>query len=1147
MARKSIVGLSLAAWMLALAASRPGFSQAVSGYILGTVTDRSGAAVPNARITVTDLDRGTVYTGTTSADGNYSVTHLLAGRYQVKISAPGFADFVTTAEVLVDNSTRVDAALEVGKAKTELTVTAQTPLLKTDRADVSVTLTGNEVEKLPVLNRNLTELVLEMPGAAANPWQHASSENPQGGIQIDVNGQYFFTNGFLLDGTENMSSILGIAVINPNLDSLQEFKVTTSNYDAEFGNVSGALIQATTKSGTNQLHGSLFEFLRNNVLNSSNPFTGANPPLRWNQFGGSVGGPLRRDKLFGFFDYQGTRRRTGGSLITTVPTAAERAGDLSALLGSYICADGSAQAAPCSNPLLVPTTEGTQVPAQAGMVFDPTSGNPDGSGRRAFSSGGKLNQVPVAAPMARLLATLPAPNFGPPGAFFNNYVPSISEAFDTDQYDVRIDDNFSDKSHLFGRYTLADFNKQSPGAYGAIAGGPSAFGFAGHSIVRNQSLSLGWTYTLTPTLITEARFGTYRYRVRVLPNGVGTTPAKDAGLPGLNLGTIETSGMPAFTINGDGGFAFGYSLGVNQCNCPLNETENHFQWVNNWTKFAGNHTIKWGADVRRAQQQRIPSDDHRAGEMTFASSLTGDLSVDSIAGPVSGATTGEGLGAYLLGLPSSFDRFIGSPYYPGIRQTRLYLFGQDSWRITSKLTLNYGLRYENYRPQTAAKPGGMGMFDPTTGDILAAGIGQVPRNLGIQPYNAGFAPRLGVAYQLNERTVIRAGYGHSYNASGLGAVFGQNPDIQPPIVVPQSNTSPNPYTPAFPGSLATTGPPLPVPPPVGPDGRYKLPDGIFIFYYVYPLDSFRIPLAQFWNLTLQREIRPNLTAEVAYVGNVGRHLYVNPNTNQAVPGPGDFDSRRPFFQKFGLEQGILEDCNCDNSSYHALQAKLQQRVSHGLDFLLTYTYSRAMTNTEGSGVFDNNYNWRNDHGPASFNRTHQLTLLNVWDLPFGKGRKWAANTGKWLDALIGGWSLDGVTTLASGIPFTPQVSSAPLLNADFNGVRPDIIGNPHVANPNRNEWFNPNAYVAPRQPFRDGQASRDSLWGPAFYVFDLALAKTFVIAEGKTLEFRWENFNAFNIDNLGLPANLVDVAGAGQITRTQTDMRQMQFGLHLRF
>jgi hypothetical protein len=1140
--KKTLIGIvGIVSFFLIL--NRTTLAQAVFGNITGTVIDPSGAAVPNAEVTITDLERGLTYQTKTNEEGNYTQTHLLAGHYEVRVSASGFAQLVVKAEVQVDATARVNAQLRLGEAQSTVTVTSDTPMLKVDRADVSNTLTGDEVEKLPIFNRNVTTLVLALPGTQLNGFQHASSENPQGGLQFNVNGQYFYSNGFQLDGTENHSNILGIAVVNPNPDSLQEFKVTSSNYDAEFGNVSGALLQGTTKSGTNQIHGSLFEYLRNDKLNAADAFTNLKLPLRWNQFGGSVGGPLRKDKLFGFFDYQGTRRRTGASLITTSPTAAERNGDLRALLGDYICADGTVSSGPCSNPLSVTTTEGATVPAQAGMVFDPSTGSSDGSGRRVISTGGQVNVISPAAPMQKLLDYIPLPNTGAPGQFFNNYIASLSEQFDTDQYDGRMDYNISEKMHIFGRYSIADFTKHSPGAYGETAGGPSAFHFAGQSEARNQSVALDWTYTFSPTLITDFRFGSYRYRVRVQPNGAGT-PAADAGIPGLNRGTPDTEGMPAFSINGSGGFMFGYSLTVNQCNCPLKETENHFQWVNNWTKQRGNHSIKWGADIRRAQQTRFDSGFHRSGELTFLDSTTGNLDVDTLAGGQ--ATTGGALASFLLGQPNYLARaYTGQGFYPSLRQTRLYFFGQDSWRITPKLTLNYGLRYENYLPQTAAKPGGGGSFDPTTGEVLAAGVGSVPSNFGIKAYNLGFAPRLGLAYQLRPKTVVRAGYGRSFNAAGVGAVFAQNPEIDPPTLLIQSVNAPNPYSTNVPGFLVS-GPPLPPVPPVGANGRFPLPDQVFVYFYIYPLDTYRIPLADFWNVTVQHEFQPNLTAEVGYVGNVGRHLFANRNTNQAVPGPGDFNPRRPFY-KFGLTQGVYDVCNCDNSGYNSLQAKLQKRTSHGLDILLTYTWSKAMTNSEGGYNFSDNYNIRGDHGPASWDHTHALTLLHTWDLPFGKGQRWLAKKSKAVDAVVGGWRFSGVTTLLSGAAFTPFVSNAPLLNADFNNVRPDVVSDPSVSDPNRNLWFNPEAYTFPQQPYRNGTASKGSLRGPAQYVFNLSMSKSFVITEGKTLEFRWENFNASNHTNLGLPGATVDVEGAGQITSASTDMRQMQFGLHFRF
>lgn len=1118
-------------------------AQAVSGNIAGTVQDASGAVFAGAKITITDLDRGTVYNLTSSSDGNYSQTHLLAGRYQVRVEGPGFGVFTANATVEVDATTRLDATLRPANVQTSVVVTDAIPLLTTDRAEISTTLTGAQVEHLPVLDRNVTNLLLEVPGTQLNTWQHSAAENPQQGIQANVNGQFFTSNGFILDGTENESAILGIAVINPNIDSLQEFKVSTSNYEAEFGAASGALIEATTKSGTNQWHGSLFEFLRNNLTNATNPFTQINPAIRWNQFGGSVGFPILHDKLFGFFDYQGTRRRTGGSVLTTVPTAAERNGDLSALLGDYICADGTVSGGPCGSPAMVPTTEGTSVPARAGMVFDPATGNPTtGSGREVYSQNGQVNIIPVAAPMQNLLSLLPLPNNG--GGVFNNYVSDGVQRFDTDQYDGRVDYNWTTKTHIFGRYTLADFNNYSPAAYGDAGGGPSAFSFSGDSIDRNQSLAIGLDHTFSPDLVTDARLGFYRYRIRVQPNDAGTTPATAAGLPGLNTGSPSTTGLPAFYVNGNGGFNFGYGLNVNQCNCPLKETENQFQWVDNWTKISGDHTIKFGVDVRRAQQQRIPSDEHRSGEITFSDAVTGDPEIDTLAAGL--ASTGSALGSYLLGLPSNFARYTTAyAYYPGLRETRLFLFGQDSWRVTQKLTVNIGLRWEDYLPQVAAKPGGAGSFDPATGDVLVAGVGSVPINLGVKAYNLGFAPRVGIAYQATPKTVIRTGYGTSFNPGGLGAVFGQGADYNPPIVNPQVVAQSNIYFPVF---NLLNGPPAPPQPPVSSNGTYPLVNGLGINYFTYPLNSYRIPLVDFWNFTVQRQITSTLALEVAYVGNIGRHLYETLNANQAVLGPGDVDPRRPFYNLYGLTQGLYQYCNCDNSNYNGLQTKLQKQFSHGLDFLLTYTWSKALTDTEGGSVPSNSYDVHSDYGPASWDRAQTVTLEHNWDLPFGRNRYWKLGGNAVADAVVGGWRLSGVHTWGTGLPFTPTVANAPLLNdPDFASVRADVVGNWQVANPDANLWFNPAAFSEPQQPYRQGTAGRNSLRGPSLAVSNISLAKNLIPSERWLLELRADAFNVFNHANLANPSSVIDESGAGQITAIEVPMRQMQFGLHFQF
>ncbi len=461
------------------------------------------------------------------------------------------------------------------------------------------------------------------------------------------------------------------------------------------------------------------------------------------------------------------------------------------------------------------------------------------------------------------------------------------------------------------------------------------------------------------------------------------------------------------------------------------------------------------------------------------------------------------------------------------------------------MTVNYGLRWENYLPQTAAKAGGAGSFDPSTGNVLVAGIGSVPLNLGVKPYNLGFAPRLGIAYQAAPKTVVRKGFGVSFNPGGLGAVFGQGADYNPPIVNAQSVSQNNSYVAPF--SLLN-GPPAPPEPAVGSNGTYALPDGIGINYFLNPLNSFRIPEVYFWNFTVQQRMTPTLALEVAYVGNVGRHLFETLNANEAVPGPGNADPRRPFYQLYGLEQFLAQYCNCDTSSYNGLQTKLQKQVSHGLDFLLTYTWSKALTHTEGGSVPSNSYDVRSDYGPASWDREHTLTFQHNWTLPFGRDQYWKLGNNTVANLVLGGWRLSGVHTVSSGAPFTPTVANAPLLNdPDFSSLRADVVGDWHVPNPNANEWFNPAAFSEPQQPYRQGTAGRNSLRGPHLWESDLSLSKNLFSSEKRSLELRADAFNVFNHVNLAQPNSQIDVSGAGQITAIEVPMRQMQFGLHFQF
>ncbi len=514
--------------LLALATPASTLAQQVFGNIFGTVTDASGSAVPNATVTIVDESKDTRSDVKTNDSGNYTKGQLIPGSYSVEVSATGFTKAIQRNIIVqVDQAARVDVALQVGATTETVEVSAAPPTLQADRADVQTTFSAKQLIELPSLGRNAQAYTLLTPGTSRLNFAHASSEDPQGSIQIEVNGQHFSGTGFQLDGTENQDPILGITVINPNIDSLSETKIAAQDYDAEFGYAGAGILNSSTKSGTNQLHGSAFDYFRNNSRGFSDfgrdPFSEPNgaPILRFNQFGGSIGGKIIKNKLFFFGDAELVRQRFGGSVLTTVPTALARQGDFS----EYVA----------FNPI--------------NKIYDPATGDPvTGLGRTAFPG----NRIPTnrLSPQAlKILQYFPLPNtnFGSP---FNNYAASGGGSFDANKWDTREDYFLNDKTSIFGRYSNHQFARSAVGAFGNIAGGPAfnSVNFAGNSYVRNQSISIGLTHTFTPTLITDFRFGYVKYNVNTTPNGYGGQQATDAGIPGLNLDKTFTSGLTVLQL-----------------------------------------------------------------------------------------------------------------------------------------------------------------------------------------------------------------------------------------------------------------------------------------------------------------------------------------------------------------------------------------------------------------------------------------------------------------------------------------------------------------------------------------------------------------------------------------------------------------------
>ncbi|HKW24312.1 MAG TPA: TonB-dependent receptor [Terriglobales bacterium] len=1251
-------------------------SQAVYGSIFGTVTDPSGAAVPDAKVTVTDIAKGTSDTTTTNATGNYTMTHLIPDSYTVKVEAQGFKT-ATQGPVVVnaDQGSKVDMPLQLGQVTEAVEVTGEAPQLKTDRSDVATTFNSRYVEQLPILNRNFQSLLLISPGTQLlSGWNHAATENPQGSQQIFVNGQHFSGTAYELDGTDNQDPILGIIVVNPNIDAITETKIDLQNYDAEFGKAVAGVMTVQTKSGTNDFHGEGFWFRRTDAEQARDPFTqyARNPntlrfipPTKWNQFGGTFGGPIIKNKLFFFGDYQGTRQTTGATSLLTVPTAQVKntcvaPGDGSGFckLDQYVPFIGTGKAGDPSTLIYNPNTPGVTIDSK---------GNPVGRAPFCGPAGcaTEPNWIPLSmvSPVAQnILSMFPAPTAG---SVTNNFVFSGSGPFKQNQFDTRIDFDVSQTLQVFGRFSLAYYSLSGTPALGEALGGVGTGlgGLSGSSINHDYSLSSGFTKTISSTLLTDFRFGYFKYNPNTHKPDEGVAAATNLNIPNMNLGgaqSLFTSGLPMFdglnpAINAgsdQGTYAMGDGLNVGRCNCPLLESEQQFQFVNNWTKIKGNHQIKFGADMRYAMNLRVPSDANRTGQLHFTKGTgTSDLQ--------SGATSNAGVGGagfanFLLGDVNHMDRFVSSSLNAAERQKRFFYYGQDSWRVTPKFTLNYGLRWEIYFPETVNGKDQGGFANPTEGIIRVAGEGPYGTNGNIDNSWKAFAPRLGVAYQVTPKTVVRMGYGRSFDIGVFGSNFGHAVTQNLPVLVNQQvnpnnngaqnglpSTVNNNYFTAF---TLTQGPPLFSAPPIPSNGVLPLGGPANNVQPRMRPTFQRLPTLDAWNATVQRQLTNTMTLEVGYVGNKGTHVFAGDgpsyDVNPAPLGPGTAivtgknaagvavpngtpcstpgvtcsaafspttspDQRRPFYNHFVYPNfldpstGLPIKCcvgsimgayfgNDASANYNALQVRMDKRFSQGLQFMSTYTYSHANNfGVDGGFVYGSIPDRHISYGPDDFNRKHVWVNNIVYELPFGRGKKFAGGAGRAVDLIIGGWQLTDTLNWSSGLPWTATAGDCGLIN-DTGPCLPNIKGSFHVGAGSLDPISHTVTYFTPVAPLTyptsaltvgtdacglsrptsgpfslancgtTGNVGRNTFWGPRAFTDDMSIAKNFKISERFNAQFRMDAFNIFNHPVLDFSSQDGQATGGTKIDGSGTNgkikdiqfgstMRELQFGLKLMF
>jgi hypothetical protein len=1175
-------------------------AQAIYGSINGTVTDASGAAIPGATITVTDEAKGTSVTAKSNESGNYTVEHMIPDLYTVKVEAAGFKGFETNhLQVLADTSPKVDATMQTGGASETVNVNADAiPQLKTDRADVSQTFDEKTVADLPVSGRNFTSLELLLPGAQQLGWSHAADENPQASQQIQIDGQAFGGVAYELDGTDNQDPILGIIVVNPALDAVTESQIATQNFDAELGKAVSAIVTVQTKSGTNNFHGSAFDYRRSNANLARNPFTQSPNPATpnstgdlipgglYSEFGGSVGGPIKKDRAFFFGDYQGQRQRAGTSGTQTVPTSLL----MNTCLGTQVGPSG------------IPGCDFSQYASQmgkAGNIYDQTTGQqfPGNVIPRARLSPQALALFKLLQPYAP--TTAPNAAAGTTG-LAGNYSASGQGIFNADQWDVRADMQVNAKTHAFGRFSRFTDTLTGSSIFGAAGG--TGFGIAnygGTSVGANDSVAAGADMAINATLLTDFRLGYYRYNAVTSKYDQGTNLQDQLGIPDSNLGDSFTSGAAAFQIEDPGrtgvasssqgsgvGPQYGSGLNVNRCNCPLTQREDQYQIVNNWTKILGNHSIKFGADLRYARNLRVPSDVNRAGIFNFG--------IGPTASPVD-QSGGLGFATFVLGDVTNFGRYASTSTNAKEFQKRVFFYAQDTWRYTPNLTLNLGVRYELYFPETVNGDKGNGaLMNLQTGYLQVAGYGNFGSNMGWDPTYKAISPRIGLAYQLNPKTVIRAGYGRSFDLGVFGSVFGHTATQNLPILTNQSivqtggqNSS------AF--NLAT-GPGLPPVTPVPASGLLPNP-GFNVTSKARP-NPLRLPTIDAWNLSIQRSITPTLSVTMAYVGNKGTHTLSSgdgnsTNPNEAgifLPGSLSIEGRTLHYTTATAEGGATPDSNgiypdggtnnasllqryyggklpaCSDPNYaqpvisgivlppgacgwnasiqyngndqdthfNALQLSVAKQLTKGLTFNANYAWQRSINWASSYATWDKTAT----KGHDDFQREQQIVAYGSYELPFGRNHLVGGNLPGVVNEVIGGWQVSPIVTYASGLPITLSYQecsasipgSAPCYpNGHANNLKLNIQ-KLNTANHNRLAFHGATVPLT-TQPFLSftapgldqiGTAGRNNDWGPNFFNTDMALQKNFPIHETLFAQFRVDAYDVFNHMSLSNPGGSID-------------------------
>jgi outer membrane receptor protein involved in Fe transport len=1083
--------------MFVLGVGWAGLAQVTTGTIRGLITDPTGAVIPNATVVVEEQNTAAKIETKTSTDGQYTVPLLEPGVYSVSAQASGFAPSRRTDVVLeIQQTVQVDLKLAVGEVSERVTVVGSgASPLQTESSEAGDILTANPIETLPLNGRNFSQLALLTPGTNGGAYGsvRASGNGAQtmrAGAEIVGNGgRGSFTN-FMIDGIDDREPNVGSIKVFPLVEGIEEFRVQEGNYDAEFAG-GGAVIDVTTRAGSNTLHGSAFEFLRNSDLDAREFFDSTRPPYHQNQFGGALGGPIQRSKTFFFADYQGYRIHQSQTVLATTATPAERAGDFSALAASEIIYD----------PNTYNATTGTRTPFANNTIptnrFDPVGQN--------------------------LLQYLwPLPNL--PG-YANNFVYAPLSVSTQDQFDARVDHTISSADSLFVRGTWGRADVRWPSTPPAINGEPNpqafltgASGIAGFLSIVTQPSGQGTlqeTHIFNPHLVNHFAAGYTRLVIDVTPLEYGLNLAAKIGLIGANTNPFSSS-MPDISTADMTEIGNSFLPDVNM--------ENSWQINDTIAYVRGAHEMKFGGSMLTNEFSFLQLADPQ-GTLDFAGIYTNN--------PLDGSG-GDAIADMLLGLPDSEGKSVFIDGVPYLSYKEFGAFAQDQWRVRRNLTLNFGLRYDLFTP-IVERYNRQSDFNPATGTILLADQNGLSRGI-IDLRKDDFSPRVGFAYTLTPKTVLRAAYGlFFFNEQGTGSsarLFIANPYDA------EGSTSCSSTEPCL--SLQTDG--------ILPISQLLTTAGRPTSVYIPTADQ--TSNVQQWNMTVEREVAPNTVIRAAYVASKGTHLFIALNENVAVPGPGPVAPRRPYpdFAKISSWEPR------GPSSYNSFQLSAEKHYGHGLWFEAAYTYSKSLDNGGGgnSSIGESRINIQNprdvraDYGLSSFDYRNRFTLAHSFDLPVGQGHHFLAGASGATQAVLGGWQLQGIATLQSGTTLTPQLASATANTGTF--TRPDRIcnGNFPASRRSINEWFDLSCFVDP-PVYQFGNSGRNIIIGPGLTTYDFALHKDFHLTERMGLTFRSEFFNIFNAPNFNLPDRSIGVSSSGTINSVISNAREIQFALRLHF